>query len=110
MNFGKLSTTYLKISELTAEQKNLLADVICGCNLEIFKGSLDGLRNPSDTPFYRYIYYKMGGVYRNDHFTRFKYPSPAHTYHKEVSFEEYISYMREPDYQHNKQKFQVLWF
>ena len=108
MNFGKLSTTYLKISNLTAEQKNLLADVICGCNLEIFKGSLDGLRNPSDTTHYRYIYYKMGGVYRNDHFTRFRYPSPAHTYHKEVSFEEYISYMREPDYQHNKQKFQVL--
>ena len=58
MNFGKLNTTYLKISELTAEQKNLLADVICECNLEIFKGSLDGLRNPSDTTHYRYIYYK----------------------------------------------------
>ena len=70
MNFGKLSTTYLKISELTAEQKNLLADVICECKLEIFKGSLDGLRNPSDTTHYRYIYYKMGSVYRNDHFTR----------------------------------------
>lgn len=62
MNFGKLNTTYLKISNLTAEQKNLLADTICGCNLEIFKGSLDGLRNPSDTPHYRYIYYKMGSV------------------------------------------------
>lgn len=73
MNFGKLSTTYLKISELTAEQKNLLADVICECKLEIFKDSLDGLRNPSDTPHYRYIYYKMGGVYCNDHFTRFRY-------------------------------------
>ena len=107
MNFGKLNTTYLKISNLTAEQKNLLADVICGCTLEIFKGSLDGLRNPSETPVYNYIYYKTGG-YRNDHFTRFRYTSPAHTYHKEVSFEEYISYMRELDYQHNKQKFQVL--
>ena len=108
MNFGKLNTTYLKISNLTAEQKNLLVDTICACNLEIFKGSLDGLRNPSDTTYYRYIYYKMGSGYRNDHFTRFRSPSPTHTYHKEVSFEEYISYMREPDYQHNKQKFQVL--
>lgn len=107
MSFGKLSTTYLKISELTAEQKNLLADVICECKLEIFKDSLDGLRNLSETPVYKYIYYKTGG-YRNDHFTRFRYPSPAHTYHKEVSFEEYISYIREHDYQHNKQKFQVL--
>ena len=107
MNFGKLSTTYLKISELTAEQKNLLADVICECKLEIFKDSLDGLRNPSETPVYNYIYYKMSG-HRNYHFTRFRYFSSAHTYHKEVSFEEYISYMREPDYQHNKQKFQVL--
>ena len=107
MNFGKLSTTYLKISELTAEQKNLLADVICECKLEIFKDSLDGLRNPSETPVYNYIYYKMSG-HRNYHFTRFKYFSPVHTYHKEVSFEEYISYIREHDYQHNKQKFQVL--
>ena len=32
MNFGKLNTTYLKISNLTVEQKNLLADTICGCN------------------------------------------------------------------------------
>ena len=107
MNFGKLNTTYLKISNLTAEQKNLLADVICECKLEIFKDSLDGLRNPSETPFYNYIYYKMSG-HRNYHFTRFRYSSPVHTYHKEVSFEEYISYIREHDYQHNKQKFQVL--
>lgn len=107
MNFGKLNTTYLKISNLIAEQKNLLADTICACNLEIFKGSLAGLRSPIDNTFYRYIYYKRGGL-RNDHFTRFRSPTSAHTYHKEVSFEEYISYMKEPDYQHNKQKFQVL--
>ena len=107
MNFGKLNTTYLKISNLTSKQKNLLADLICSNKLEIFKDSLDGLRNPRDNSTYNYIYYKTGGLH-NNHFIRFRSPSLTHTYHKEVSFKEYISYLGANNYKNNKQKFQVL--
>ena len=108
MNFGKISTTYLNVANLTLSERLLLTDVIAGSGLSIFSGSYNGLREEQVDSYFSYLYFKVEGGRDGPQFTRFKEPSYNHLLYKEVSYKEYLSYFGQDSFKHNKQKFQII--
>ena len=108
MNFGKISTTYLNVANLTLSERLLLTDVIAGSGLSIFSGSYNGLREEQVDSYFSYLYFRVEGGRNGHQFTRFKEPSYNHSLYKEVSYKEYLSYFEQGSFEHNKQKFQII--
>ena len=106
MNLEKIKNSYINIVNLSLTDRKLILSLIHKNLLDIYALSEKEMLKLFPDTYYRYLMYdRRGGSYR---FIRVRNALLENSKAKEVSFEEYISYMREPDYQHNKQKFQVL--
>ena len=106
MNLEKIKNSYINIVNLSLTDRKLILSLIHKNLLDIYALSEKEMLKLFPDTYYRYLMYeRRGGSYR---FIRVREAFLENSKAKEVSFEEYISYMREPYYQHNKQKFQVL--
>ena len=106
MNLEKIKNSYINIVNLSLTDRKLILSLIHKNLLDIYALSEKEMLKLFPDTYYRYLMYERRGCsYR---FIRVRNALLENSKAKEVSFEEYISYMREPDYQHNKQKFQVL--
>ena len=106
MNLEKIKNSYINIVNLSLTDRKLILSLIHKNLLDIYALSEKEMLKLFPDTYYRYLMYeRRGGSYR---FIRVRNALLENSKAKEVSFEEYISYMRETDYQHNKQKFQVL--